>query len=356
MRDTLELAALLLLLVLGHNVVRGSGRILRDTASGFALWLGTMAAITVLMFRPLLLEVLVRIGIGIALAYVAFRLFAWVRDLFRPLPRLPAPSRRRMRRLLLAAGYPKAVRKEALDSLGDLINDRPALAAALLVSVCATSPPPEGPEEPGAIITGQLANHVRDADELLNAFRESSGGELPGDTDLVDGLILRHDIVVARKALKAARRDQRHSRLQRRWQAQLRNARTSSARAAALRQLGMEIPFTPDDGETAWKRLSRPEMLATFVFPLYAYIALKERRRAVLFGLCYALTAAYGSIALTRESDAGWVFLAVTGVLHISALIHLDAACGIDHSTPPSAVRDDGVGEESRRAAAQANP
>ena len=349
MRDTLELAALLLLLVLGHNVVRGSGRILRDTVSGFALWLGTMVAITVLMFRPLMLEVIVRIGVGVALAYAAFRLLVWTRDLFRSLPRLAAPSRRRMRRLLAAAGYPQAVREEVLGGLDGLIDDRPALAAALLVSTCAASP---APEQPGTTITGQLAGNVRDADELRDAFRELSGGEIAGDTALVDGLVLRYDIAVARKALRAARSDRRRGRLLRHWFRQLHDTRISSARASALRQLGIDIPCVPDEGETAWERLGHPGMVATFVFPLYAYIVLQQRLRAVLFGLCYAITVAYGSALLAQHSSAGWVFLAVAGLLHLSALIHLDVACGVDLPRSPGAVRGDSIGEEARRATA----
>jgi len=349
MRDTLELAALLFLLVLGHNVVRGSDRILRDTVSGFAIWLGTMAAITALMFRPLTLEVIVRIGVGVALVYAAFRSLVWARDLFRSLPRLPPPSRRRMKRLLAAAGYPQSVREEALGSLGGLIADRPALAAALLVSACEANP---APQELGAAITERLAKHVQAADELRDGFRELSGGEIAGDTALVDGVVLRYDVVVARKALRAARGNRRRGRLLRHWLRQLHNTRVHSVRAAALRQLGIEIPCVRDEGETAWERLERPGTILAFVFPLYAYIFLQQPLRAVLFSVCYATTLAYGAALIAQDSSAGWVFLAVAGLLHLSALIHLDVACGVQSLTPPGDACGNSVSkEEARRAA-----
>jgi len=347
MRDLIELGVLLFLMTLGYNVVRGSRRVMHETLAGLLLWAGILGAVAALMLMPSVLVTLAIAATGAMLAYGAVWLVLWFIRTLRPVPYLPVPRRHRLLALLKQAGYSRRSAKTALIGLWSTWPDNAGppriLAAAATVEACLAQP---AEENLSGFLREEAARLAEAADFLRQGIAEASACAHSADRELAQGILLRLGFEGAKRALRVALVEGRGTQFRRRLVKAVSQEKVPHQRAQALRHLGIEVACEPPTGTSVWQRLGPHRAVPAAVFPMYAYATLGCGRRALLFTICYGLTATYGVHQLHQHRPAGWVFLAVAAMLHLSALFNLDLTCGT--------VATPGSGEGGGRARATA--
>jgi len=317
MTKMLELAFLLLLMTLAHNTVVGSRRMMKDTIAGFVIWSFMFGAAIALIMVPPVLAALVRILFWAGGAYAIWWLARHLLWLAVRLQRLPPPVGNEdvltLYRYRTGSRYEDAVREVT----GLLREFEPEAVALALITGKGEFPSGE-----------EVAEHCTDQAErvtrVVGRYQKASESRSHKDASLIARLMVRYrpgDVERAVKWLEAQGPGVSAGPFAR--------VRARSLLISRLCREGDPGPFLDllqDAGRAtcvSWGEIARevsPGRLAlALAFPPYAYALFGDTRRAVTFGLVYGLLIGYAVFALNTGNTAGWVFLAVAALAHLSA-------------------------------------
>jgi len=311
MIHVVELAAVLLLLCIGHGVVDVSPHPVRRIARSYVFWVAGLGVVIALFSVPSLVVWLVRLAVVLA-AVFAFR-WVWGEAVaFRRGPHLvPEPSRGSLRAAFreLSAGS-NAMCREAVRTV--LREHHPYVALLGLTRLDAAEC--SDVEEPGLAWRGaaDLAiEEVRDAAARL-------GGEPERSVNTNDMLFLAqalslYEALSVRQAVAEACKESLRGRRARKrvvdWLA--RSGRPSEAAKSFLILNG---------GDAAAERKEEIWTVAGIVWPARGIARAGYPQRAAAYALAFVLLAAYGAFALSIDRGSGWVFLATALFIHIEAV------------------------------------
>jgi len=306
-----ELAAVLLLLCIGHGVVDVSPHPVRRIARSYAFWVAGLGAVIALFSVPSLVVWLVRLAVVLAVVF-AFR-WVWGEAVafWRGPHLVPEPSRRSLREAFRElSACPSAMCREAVGTV--LREHHPYVALLGLTRLDVTEC--SEVEEPG--LTWRCAADLALEEVRETAARLSSDPYGMADTNdmlfLAQGLSLYEARSVRQavaEACKGNRRGRRARKLVVDWLA--RSGRPSEAAKSFLILNG---------GEAAAERKGEFWTVVGIIWPARGIARAGYPQRAAAYALAFVLLAAYGAFALSIDRGSGWVYLATALFIHIEAV------------------------------------
>jgi len=346
-RQLVELFCLLMFLSLGYPAAKGGVRMWHDALVGFLWWVGIMGALALLISFPVVLIWFIRIGLALGLLY-ALRLVA--RSAYHLYIRVPATQPARKSHVMQACHFFDADRRAAAEEAATamLKGYTIRIALAALVEALRRNVTAEKMLDAVAADCDRTTVLLK---ELAPALRSRSARARQLERDGLEQLVLFFGRESVEQSLTAAQKEGDGLTL-RRLARVVRARAADSERGDVLRRLGFDVPVTAAEEKYApaqelllwifafihpfwvyfYFRGSHKQSLVWFLVTglfgfalcLWAYLRAGQIARALIFGIPSALIGAYGVYArFVMGLSSGWVFLAVFGLLYMTALLSL---------------------------------
>lgn len=355
--DLIELVLLLLLMVTGYSATRPHRRIERDALAGFAGWLVVFGILIALVSVPAAMAWAVRLAITLGAAYVLWWIGAWIFYEFSGMPEIPPITRRQVFKAIRflserdRRGARDAVR-QALRTYGKEV------VLSALVSVCADG---RSGRELREGLFAECAAIAERHSELVERLRIACRSERGLDFSFIGRLAARYGEGTVGQGLERLLDASHPTRAH--LPGLVYDGFDDVTRAERLSSIHIEIHPPRADREmprvvpggrllTGAANLVLAGIVAAVVYrvravnhanarevalcaylvigvftPMYIYLSLNLIRRTLLFGLPYALLLGYAVLRFRAQDPAAWVFLSAVALMHISALLNLQAVC-----------------------------
>lgn len=334
MRDVIELLALMVLLVLGHHALDPRRRTAGDLLRAFGAWVAFFGAMSVLMFFPALVAWILRGAVALVV-YYALR-WAWDTglNLFRGPSFVPRLKRSRVAamaaEILAGGGAAGGNGREWRQGVARLA--RRFAAADLLRAAIGLE---GGGAEGACALPGRAAAAAAETDRLVEETFALHGGTasrwdrpfvaealLVYDAGSVSKVLLRREPALGGKARRVAAAE---------W---LEKEGRPAPWRETLEELGLRPGSDRAQEEPPCVGLGR--RVAGVLCPPAGCAWAGMGRRALLLAATYAALLGYGGLSLLQGRSAGWIFLAVWGLLQVLGMF---AVCdlfrdGAEDGTP----------------------
>jgi len=332
MRDTIELIALILLLVAGYHALDGRHSTWRGAVRSFLAWACFFGGIIALSFFPRLVVIALHVALLFGVYYALRWVWDWGRDLVFGPPLVPRPKRRQAVNMILdqlAFGVPlidMVPTSDASDAGAHFDEETVAEARRLLktygfevVLRSAFQQERRGTELPEDFETRAQAN--RDAVEHLCRKIAKKHHVRVGRMDrrFVAGALLAYEEGSVDRVLRG---------LDKPLGTKGRRRRAAKALAEDAKRspwidllIGANL-FPADRAERqAAVKEKRPVSTAAYafgiVFPPAAYAMTGEGARGALLAFTSLALLGYSIFALLESRSVGWVYLAVWGLFQL---------------------------------------
>ena len=327
-----ELAALVLLLAVGHGVISVTTEPLRLIARSFLMWTVGLAVVIALFSIPGIVTGVVRFGMVLVGAYAARWLIGDVASFLRGPHLMAEPD---------ALAVAEAARRvsdlpsaECRDMARRIVRDFDGTIALLGLAYRARDAAAQEKEFAAGWREGceKAVSAVREVAERFSRSRAEGRPPTMNIRFIAQAFCAYEPASVARVLERlpapALSGRARRARAAHRFEKEAR-------RSPILQQLGLERPAERGAGKSA--EGARPWMLLA---PWAGFARYGYSRRAAALGVSLALLLGYGLVALALDRASGWVYLAVAG------LIHIEAAFALGDFLPagPPAPRSSGQG------------
>ena len=325
MRQLIELLLLIAFLNLGYAAARGGRRVFHDALVGSLWWVGVLGALVFLISFPSILVWVVRVGLLAAIVYSVQALAIWLVHVFAGVPHLHSIRRRHLLRALRIIASPdrETLRPALNEALGKY---RRAVALNCVVDALVRR---TGADQLAASLSNECETSARENDELAQRLAVLTGSDSRLDKGFTEGLVLRYGRAAVERALRQMEKD-RHRVSRRRLESAARGEANDEARARILRELGVDVEMPRQRSERPVPKMGQLTSAANLFVPIVAYLVNREFLRAAVFGLSYVTALGYGLYLLRDRESAGWVFIAATGLLHLTALFHPGTAASAE--------------------------
>lgn len=310
---------------LGYAAARNTKRPLQETGAAFIWWAAMFAILGILMAFPTLLVNAIRVGIAAAVIYFIWSVGHWIYYSFSGLPRMQRIKRKHIRLACSKmdrnrASDMKTAAREALK-----YYSKPIVLNALAVAALDEKMGKEA-------IDRQCRNAADKTGEIVERLRNITGKARRGDQRFIETLTLCCGADSVEQALSDIEKESGKGGRSALMNLARRRTRNRD-RAKWLRSIGVEAPLPAKDPETDGMAIDAGNLIIGFLCPLCIFIFTKRRGHALAYGASYFALLVYATILFGIGDGRAWVFLAVLGLIHLTAFFNAGIDWAIESNT-----------------------